>query len=94
MVFLSESRFEKLHERSREDHELANKMIELLLRFSMKKEWREYEFLCLSAEARYALLLEATPELINKVTQNDIARYLGITPVALSRIKKRINQRI
>jgi CRP-like cAMP-binding protein len=28
--------------------------------------------------------------LIEQVTQNDIALYLGITPVALSRIKKRL----
>ncbi|VAW33114.1 hypothetical protein MNBD_GAMMA01-231, partial [hydrothermal vent metagenome] len=26
---------------------------------------------------------------LEKVTQNDLARYLGITPVGLSRIKKR-----
>lgn len=68
----------------------ANSVIDLLMGFSMKKEQREYEFLCLSAEQRYQNLLKRTPNIHQQVTQNDIARYLGITPVALSRIK---NQR-
>ena len=55
----------------------------------MKKERREREFLTESAEERYRMLLERSPALFDKVTQKDIARYLGITPVALSRIRKR-----
>ena len=81
-----------LHEYSQKDHEIANNLIELLLHFSMKKEKREFEFLCLSAEERYCLLAETSPGLLEKVTQNDIARYLGVTPVALSRIKKRVSK--
>jgi len=42
-----------------------------------------------SAEERFHLLLEASRELIDSVTQKDIAHYLGITPVALSRIRGR-----
>ena len=59
-----------------------------LLSLAIKKERREYEFLCLSASERYELFKQRKPELINRLTQNDIARYIGITPVALSRIKK------
>jgi hypothetical protein len=54
-----------------------------------KKERREREFLTESAEARYQMLLEDSPGLFDKVKQKDIARYLGITPVALSRIRGR-----
>ncbi len=43
------------------------------------------EFLTLPAQARYRVLLEQSPELPERVKQKDIARYLGITPVALSR---------
>jgi len=75
---------------ARENAAIAERMIDLLLSLAMKKERREYEFLCLSAEERYRLLLERSPGLVGKVTQQDIALYLGITPVALSRIKKRI----
>jgi len=32
---------------------------------------------------------DENPHLANRVTQADIARYLGITPVALSRIRGR-----
>ena len=83
--------FDMLYEYSQKNHEIAKSVIESLLHFSMKKEKREYEFLCLSAEERYRLIAETSPDLLRKVTQNDIARYLGITPVALSRIKKRIS---
>jgi len=82
--------FEVLQDYSQKHHDIANKLIELLIGFAMKKERREYEFLCLSAEERYKLLEKNSPDLLAKVTQNDIARYLGVTPVALSRIKHRI----
>jgi len=85
--------FAKLYECSLQDHGVANDMVELLLKFAMKKEKREFEFLCLSAEERYCLLAETSPILLEKVTQNDIARYLGVTPVALSRIKKRASNK-
>lgn len=85
--------FEVLQEYSRNDLELANMMIQLLIRFSMKKEKREYELLCLSAEERFSRLLESTPAILEKVTQNDLARYLGVTPVGLSRIKKRTHNK-
>lgn len=66
-------------------------MTRSLMSLAIKKERREYEFLCLSAAERYRLLTERSPDLLNRLTQNDIARYLGITPVALSRIKHRDN---
>ena len=80
----------KLLEYSRKDLEIANSMIDVLLNLSIKKEIREYEFLCLSAEERLDKLMQLQPQLIEKVTQNDLAHYLGVTPVGLSRIKKRI----
>ena len=75
---------------TKQDIQLANEMILLLLNFSMKKEKREYEFLCLDAPTRYQQLMQTHPTLANNVTQTDIAGYLGITNVALSRIKKRL----
>jgi len=76
---------------SKKNNLLANEMIALLMSFSMKKERREYEFLCLDAPSRYLKLLAAYPDLAQNVTQTDIAHYLGITNVALSRIKKRLD---
>lgn len=84
--------FARLREATVESGEIAAKVIEMLLAISMKKEQREYELLSLSAEERYLALCQRTPKIIEQVTQNDVARYLGITPVALSRIKKRVSR--
>ena len=53
------------------------------------KEQREYEFLQLSAEERYRLVCEQFPSLVQHIPQHQIASYIGITPVALSRIRGR-----
>jgi len=71
------------------DLEMANSLNEALFQLALKKENREYEFLCLSAQERYQLLADSSPRLVSRVNQADIARYLGITPVALSRIRHR-----
>jgi len=72
--------------------ETANSIIELLMSFAMKKEQREFELLCLDAERRYKNLLAKSPDISEHITQNNIARYLGITPVALSRIKNKLSK--
>ena len=40
-----------------------------------------------SAEERYTALIQAHPEIVQRVPQKYIASYLGITPVSLSRIR-------
>jgi len=82
--------FEIILDYSQKDLEIANNMIEVLINFSIKKEQREFELLCLSAEERFRELIKSYPTLPEKVTQNDLARFLGVTPVGLSRIKKRV----
>jgi len=57
---------------------------------AVKKEIREGEFLLDSAETRYRRLLADHPTLIDRVQQYHIASYLGITDVALSRIRNKI----
>jgi len=84
--------FTDLYKNSSENVDVAMKVIDMLLQLAMKKERREYEFLCLSPEARYRLVLENSPALLEKITQNDLAKYLGITPIGLSRIKKRVSK--
>lgn len=54
-----------------------------------RKQEREETLLCLSAEQRYRAFLNEPSLLASRVRQNDIARYIGITAVALSRIRKR-----
>ncbi len=81
--------FKHLFTTTSDDPELSQIMIRTLIELAQKKEKREYEFLCLTAAERYQLLTNENPELVNRLTQNDIAKYLGITAVGLSRIKSR-----
>ena len=83
-------KFSDLYEASKSDNEISADIVDFLLGFGMKKENREYELLCLSAEERYKRMLQTAPAILELVTQNEIARYLGVTPVGLSRIKKRV----
>ena len=83
-------RFGDLLYLAKSDLVVANELVRLLANLAAKKERREYEFLCFSAKERYAALKDASPDLLERVTQNDVARYLGITPVALSRIRARM----
>ncbi len=39
---------------------------------------------------RYNIILQTRPDLIQRVSQKDLASYLGITPESLSRIRKRL----
>lgn len=89
-TILQKISFNTIIEYGKKDLNIANDMLNILLSFAIKKEEREFEFLCLSAEERFRKIRETTPTLLDKVTQNDLAHYLGVTPVGLSRIKKRV----
>lgn len=52
----------------------------------LAKEQREFEFLQLDVLERYQLFCNDYGELMGKIPQHQIASYLGITPVALSRV--------
>lgn len=51
------------------------------------KEQREADFLFYNATERYQRFVKQHPYLVNRLQQQHIASYLGITPVSLSRIK-------
>lgn len=68
-------------------------LIAILEKGFFKKEKREKEFLLLSAKERYESFLEEYPELEGRIKQTLVASYLGITPVALSRIRSETVQR-
>lgn len=70
---------------------LANVELEFMQHLTARKEDREYQFLCLSPEERYERFLLQYPDVYKRISQAELARFLGITPVALSRIKKRTN---
>jgi len=47
-------------------------------------------YLLNSPEERYLMLQKDRPDLLNRIPQNQIASFLGITPVSLSRIRNRV----
>jgi len=53
-------------------------------------EDRVASFITQSPEERYLQLLQTGREILQRMPQHYIAHYLGITPVSLSRIRKRI----
>jgi CRP-like cAMP-binding protein len=53
-------------------------------------EERVVSFVTQTPEERYRILLENGNDLLQRIPQHYIANYLGITPVSLSRIRKRI----
>ncbi|HEU4470936.1 MAG TPA: Crp/Fnr family transcriptional regulator [Flavisolibacter sp.] len=57
----------------------------------LKKSRRELSLLSEPAEDRYLKLLTERPDLIQKIPLKYLASYIGITPQALSRIRKRIS---
>ncbi|WP_298333152.1 Crp/Fnr family transcriptional regulator [uncultured Erythrobacter sp.] len=82
--------FSRLKEAARQDIGLANVLIDFLSVYGKRKERREYELLSLSPEERYSVLLEGMHDVAERVNQADLAAYIGVTPQALSRIKRRI----
>lgn len=57
----------------------------------LKKSKRELSLLNETAEQRYLNLFIEQPHLLEKIPLKYIASYIGITPQALSRIRKRIS---
>lgn len=61
-----------------------------LVRLAVRKEEREREFLTLDAEERYLRFARTNPTLLRRITQKDLAVHLGVTPVGLNRIVRRV----
>ncbi|MBL1221732.1 Crp/Fnr family transcriptional regulator [Chryseobacterium sp. L7] len=59
-------------------------------RLFLERSHRLYTFLRFSAKERYENLVKENPALIQEIPQKYIASYLGITPQALSRIRRQI----
>ena len=78
--------FEELRQKNLAWEVINRKLLEELY---VRKEKRELEFLTLDAAERYRRLLTDQPGIEALVTQAQLASYLGITPIALSRIRSR-----
>lgn len=83
------------------DYDLAQKIIEdnpkleksrkFFLQKMLKDAMGRIEsFVLYSPEERYVKYVESKPDIVNRVPNKYIANVLGMTPVSLSRIRKRI----
>ena len=84
------TRVEELYRRHHPLAEMARRVIQMEW---VKKEVREIRMVTLSAEERYDIFLEEHRGLEARIPWYHIASYLGITPVALSRIRARKRDR-
>jgi len=64
--------------------------LRLLEQLSIKKEAREADFLLLTATERYEKFLRECAPIVDQIPNYHIASYLGISEVALSRIRNRL----
>ncbi len=70
---------------------IYNKIFRKMSEFSFAKLQKHISmFVITSPEERYEHLFENYPKIIQRASQKDIASFLGITPVSLSRLKKRL----
>ncbi len=74
-------------------HNCWEKLAVVMLRIHfLFKEQREYDLLILDAKQRYHSFIKDFPSLINRIPKFQIASYLGITPVSLSRLLAAIDK--
>ena len=69
-----------------------NVVVKYVQTLFIEKEQREREFLSEDATQRYINLIRNEPKFESRIPQHYIASYLGITPVALSRIRKKLKK--
>lgn len=74
-----------------DDHpQYAQKYNEVLKNILIEVFEHLESFVLLSPEKRYLKIINEKPDIIHRVQDRHLASFLGITPVSLSRIKKRI----
>ena len=85
---ISNSDLQEVYEKTTTGNIIGRKMAENMFLIKSK---RELSLLSKTAEERYLNLFTDRPKLLKHIPLKYIASYIGVTPQALSRIRKRIN---
>ncbi|MFN3848144.1 MAG: Crp/Fnr family transcriptional regulator [Spirosomataceae bacterium] len=78
--------YETLFDTYPEIERVARRLAEI---FFVVKEQKEIEIVLLDAEKRYEIFKKQYPQIEQLIPQYQIASYLGITPIQLSRIRRK-----
>lgn len=78
--------FNAIRDKEKNNHEFSRLLNRFLQLLAYKKELREFELLNLSAKERFDKFTFQHQHILGQIKQKDMASYLGITAVALSRI--------
>lgn len=87
---LYEINYKQLKEMCASDIVISNLYTSMLEKVFMSYEKRHLEFISLNASQRYLKLKEEMPNIDKLLPQYHIASYLSITPVQMSRIRKKM----
>lgn len=85
---ISKKDLEEVYQKTSNGNIIGRKMAENIFLIKSK---REISLLNKTAEERYLSLFIDRPKLLQQIPLKYIASYIGVTPQALSRIRKRIN---
>jgi CRP/FNR family transcriptional regulator, anaerobic regulatory protein len=80
---------QNLHKESVNTNIIGRKMAEM---HYIKRLKKEMDLLSLTAEERYAQLLNLKPEIVRAISVKHLSSYLGIQPESLSRIRKNYSE--
>ena len=84
--------YSELMKLCKDNPSLKNLHIKILEKVYVNYEKRLVELISLNASDRYLELKKLIPNIDDMISQYHIASYLGITPVQLSRIRKKIKR--
>ena len=89
IIAIPYNKLEELYMRSIEGATIGRKIAEYQY---VRRLQKEMELLSLTAEKRYAQLMEKNPKLISSISVKLLSSYLGIQPESLSRIRKQFGR--
>jgi CRP-like cAMP-binding protein len=81
--------YNELSQAGEENPDLLRLEIKMLQTIFIKNARREARLLLGNAEQRYRWFCKEYPEFLDRIPQYHIASFLGITPVSLSRLRKK-----